>query len=76
MSAIKQALIRLNGSLQNLENSIANAENTPQGGQRDMFGAHNPAPSNQNDVNVALVAQRLDIAIEKVEEILSEAKAG
>ena len=75
MSAIKQALEHLNSSLQNLENSLSGFEKSLTGTQRDMFGG--PPPSNENTCNgvdAAVVAKRLDIAIEKVEEILSEAK--
>lgn len=83
MSAIRNALEKLNGSLQNLEKSVSTFERNahlPKGAQHDMFS--NPEkpkrePSNENStegLNVSLMAQRLDIAIEKVEEILSEAK--
>ena len=73
MSALKQALNKLNGSLNNLESSVAGLENNLTGSQRDMFG-HPPA-SNENStaIDAALVAQRLDIAIERVEQVLSEA---
>ena len=74
MSAIRQALEKLNGSLQNLESSVTGLENNLAGEQRDMFG-HPPA-SNENTngaIDAALVAQRLDIAIERVEQVLSEA---
>lgn len=73
MSALKQALNKLNGSLNNLESSVAGLENNLAGSQRDMFG-HPPA-SNENNtaIDAALVAQRLDIAIERVEQVLSEA---
>ena len=73
MSALKQALNKLNGSLNNLESSVAGLENNLTGSQRDMFG-HPPA-SNENStaLDAALDAQRLDIAIERVEQVLSEA---
>jgi len=78
MSALQQALEKLNGSLDNLESSVGSLEVTLAGEQRDMFGV--PTPSNENDTNTngaaidaALVAQRLDIAIERVEQVLSEA---
>ncbi len=75
MSAIRQALEQLNGSLQNLENSVGGFEQSMAGAQRDMFGGPDvPAhqPSNQNDLDINLMAKRLDNAIDKVEEILSE----
>lgn len=54
-----------------LETSLA-------GEQRDMFG-HPPAVNenttepNGTAIDTAMVAQRLDIAIERVEQVLSEA---
>ena len=73
MSALKQALEKLNGSLNNLETSVNGLEGNLTGAQRDMFG--HPAASNENStaIDTALVAQRLDIAIERVEQVLSEA---
>ncbi len=73
MSALQQALEKLNGSLNNLETSVTGLESNLAGAQRDMFG-HPPA-SNENDtaIDTALVAQRLDVAIERVEQVLSEA---
>ena len=73
MSALKQALEKLNGSLSNLETSVTGLESNLAGAQRDMFG--HPAASNENDtaIDTALVAQRLDVAIERVEQVLSEA---
>lgn len=78
MSALQQALEKLNGSLQNLESSVTGLEHNLAGEQRDMFG--HPVASNENAtdmdgtvINTAMVAQRLDIAIERVEQVLSEA---
>ena len=78
MSALQQALEKLNGSLNNLESTVTGLEHNLAGQQRDMFG--HPAASNENDTDVngkaidaAMVAQRLDIAIERVEQVLSEA---
>jgi len=73
MSALLQALENLNGSLNNLESSVTGLEHNLAGEQRDMFG-HPPA-SNENDtaIDAAMVAQRLDIAIERVEQVLTEA---
>jgi len=76
VTALKQALEKLNGSLNNLENSVGSLEHTLAGEQRDMFGV--PSASNENDtdataIDAALVAQRLDIAIERVEQVLNEA---
>ena len=78
MSALQQAIEKLNGSLDNLETSVGSLEQTLAGEQRDMFGV--PSPVNENTtepngqaIDAALVAQRLDIAIERVEQVLSEA---
>lgn len=74
MNAIKQALERLNGSINTLEfyMEVLEAEKRePQAGpQGDMFSAAAPAPSNQNS---AIVAQRLDNAIDAVEKLLKGA---
>ena len=78
MSAIKQALEKLNTSLNDLETSVGSLERNLTGEQRDMFG-HPPAvnentgETNGAAIDAALVAQRLDIAIERVEQVLSEA---
>jgi len=76
VSQIAQALEKLNGALHHLETSVGNWETTQKqnlGGQQpDMFG--HPAPSNENaQIDAALVAERLDIAIERVEQVLLEA---
>ncbi len=72
MSAIKQALSRLDGSLGKLEYSMEGIEHVLAGEQRDMFSV--PGVSNENLVGAqsTVVAQRLDKAIEKVEALLSE----
>ena len=78
MSVLQEALNKLNSSLNHLESSVGTLETNLAGEQRDMFG--HPKASNENDTDIngtaidaALVAQRLDIAIERVEQVLSEA---
>ncbi len=75
MSAIKQALEKLNvvvgeleGSLDSFENAVA--KNAVEAAQADMFSS----VSNENGtaVDPAFVAQKLDSAIEKVESVLKE----
>ena len=75
MTALAQALQKLNGSLNNLEAKVNGLETNLSGSQRDMFG--HPEAVNENGTNIdpAVVAQRLDIAIEKVEKVLQEASA-
>jgi hypothetical protein len=77
VSAIKQALKKLNGSIGKLEDSVGGLETSMAGKQRDMFSA----PSNQNgaakkngQIDTGLFARRLDKAIESVEAMLQEGK--
>ena len=74
VTALKQALEKLNTSLVNLESCVSGLEDNLAGQQRDMFGGHATASNeNVNTIDAALVAKRLDIAIERVEQVLSEA---
>ncbi len=75
VSILYQALENLNGSLNNLESTVTGLESSVAGQQRDMFGYPSDSPaSNENaKIDPAVVAQRLDIAIERVEQVLSEA---
>lgn len=73
MNAIKEALERLNASINTLEFNADVSTSKRQEPQGDMFTAVPPAappPSNQNS---AVVAQRLDNAIEAVEKLLKGA---
>lgn len=70
MSAIRQALAKLDGAVGKLEGSMGGLEQALAGQQRDMFGN----TSNENaPIDAAVVAQRLDTAIEKVEGLLKTA---
>ncbi len=76
--AIKNAVRNLGQSVGNLEGSLGSLEEALAGQQRDMFGG--PANSNGsgngvvngNGAQAAIVAKRLDHAIEKVEQLLAE----
>ncbi len=71
MSAIRQALAKLDNAVGKLEGSINSYDQSVEGRQTDMFGG--AAISNENaNVNAAFVAQKLDSAIQKVEHILKE----
>ncbi len=80
MSAIKHALARLDDAVGKLDGATHGFEQIMAGQQRDMFGA----PSNENagddanghTIDGAVIAQRLDQAIEKVETILKEGTEG
>jgi signal recognition particle receptor subunit beta len=83
VSEIINALKRLNQSLEKLESAAVEQENRVlQINQQDLFSAGAP-PVNQNAtteeaasgyaVDPALVARKLDLAIEKVEKLLREA---
>ncbi len=76
MSAIRQALAKLEGAVGKLEGSVVKLESNMAGQQRDMFGAplkKSGANGNGHGIQGALFAQRLDQAIEKVEDMLKEA---
>lgn len=68
MSAIRTSLENLLSTVIRLENNLEGYQKQVQfsssGGQQEMFLDH---PSNENNV---AIAQRLDVAIEKVEKML------
>ena len=72
MSTIKQALSRLKNSVQRLEISMNNLEYSMAGQQRDMFAAPGGGKGAAKPFHIdsALISQRLDKAIKKVEELL------
>jgi hypothetical protein len=75
VSAIKQALQKLDGVIGKLEGSVVKYEGSLAGIQRDMFGApinQNGAAKKNGHIDGVLVARRLDKAIESVEAILKE----
>ncbi len=71
MSAVEQALLKLNQVVGKLETSASTVEITMQGQQRDMFGS----TSSSNGMNPKIVAQKLDSAIETIETVLNEGDA-
>jgi hypothetical protein len=75
VSALHQALSKLDFMVDKLEDSLSGLEQSMAGQQRDMFGQ--PLASNQNKTRVdrAEVARRLDKAIGKVETLLVEGGA-
>lgn len=78
MSAVKQALSKLNRAIGQLERSMDAHESTLKGKQRDMFAA--PVPpltspiANNNNIDADLVAERLDGAIARIESVLKEGR--
>lgn len=75
MPEIKHALTKLDSVVGKLEDSMEGFEEVLAGQQRDMFSA----PSNQNAsatggnmIDGAVVADKIDQAIEKVEAVLKE----
>lgn len=76
MSAILDALVKLEQSIGTLEGAAAQVETALAGQQRDMFGGAAPSPANANgSVDLNLVADKLDSAIENVEKVLQEGRA-
>ena len=74
MSAVEQALLKLNQVLGKLETSVSSVEINLQGQQRDMFSTLPPG-ANGNAVSPEMVAQKLDTAIETLETVLNEGEA-
>lgn len=69
MSAVEQALLKLNQKVGQLETTLTALESGMAGQQRDMFGA---VPQSGSNINPEIVAQRLDTAIETIEGVLGE----
>ena len=74
MSAIIDALAKLEDSIGRLEGAAAHLEVSLSGRQRDMFGG-GPAPAAGNAVDAGLVAAKLDTIIEQAETLLREGRA-
>lgn len=76
MSAIQQAISKLNRAIGNLEGSVHHVEASMKGQQRDMFAAPAPAKpvANSNSLDPELVASRLDNAINAIEKVLKEGR--
>lgn len=77
MSAILDALVKLEQSIGNLEGAAAYIETNLAGQQRDMFSSPAPPPANGNgaeNIDMNLVAEKLDSAIENVEKVLQEGR--
>ena len=73
MSQVTRALSRLGRVVTNLEGVASGLEASLSGQQRDMFAAPVSASNtNTSDIDKELVAKKLDLAIEKIEEILDE----
>ena len=84
-AAIRTSLNKLNNAVQKLESAIetrkaavaaAPSKKGAPAGQNDLFSAMpaSPSPNNMNPMNVRMLAQRLDTAIEQVETILKEGR--
>lgn len=72
MSAILDALVKLEESIGKLEGAAGHVETALAGQQRDMFGG-NPAPAaNGNGIDAGMVAEKLDSAIAQMETVLQE----
>lgn len=83
-AAIRTSLNKLNNAVQKLETAVETRKaagfTAPKkgaaAGQNDLFSAMtaNQSPTNMNPMNVRMLAQRLDNAIEQVETILKEGR--
>ncbi len=72
MSVILKVVSKLENSVSKLEDSVMSLEGTVAGQQRDMFTKPAKVANGSNGMQGAIMAQRLDQAIEKVEKLLSE----
>ena len=74
MTALIEALTRLNKSLENLEYVATEQEQkVVQLKQQELFAEEQAANGNgQAAIDPALLAKKLDVAIERVEQVLQE----
>jgi len=72
LSVILDALVKLEKSLDGLENTVVHLESSLEGQQRDMFGGP-PVAANANALDKQAVVQKLDQIIEQAEGVLKEA---
>ena len=74
MTSIFDALTALNQSLGNLEGAAVQQEQKAlRMQQQDLFGGTQPTNGNgQYSVDPAILAQKLDITIERIEQVLKE----
>ena len=73
MSAVMEALVRLEKAVAAVEQGMGRVEDSTRGYQRDMFGGPSvPLEDSANNVKAA-VAQKLDQTIAKVESLLEDA---
>lgn len=73
MSHVEQSLRNLMGAIERLDHTARYVEGVKQGTQRDMFaGAPAPQKSKANASPDQALARRLDVAIQRVEELLEE----
>ena len=75
MSAILNALAKLEQSIGSLEGSVAHIESGLAGQQRDMFGGAPASAANGNGLDSEMIAEKLDSAITQVETVLKEGRA-
>lgn len=73
-AAIKTSLSRLDQAVGQLESAVVSTEKKAKAPQTDLFGvaAGSQKASVANDVDPKVLANRLDNAISKVEQILRE----
>ena len=75
MSEVARALSNLSQIVGQLEGSVYELETSMSGQQRDMFGEKVANSNAQTNIDTELVAQKLDLAIEKIEDVLEEDQA-
>lgn len=79
MTAIVNAISALNQSLEKLESVASDKEKVLKASQQDLFnnGSHANGVANGNSSSIAIdpavLAKKLDVTIERVEQLLREA---
>lgn len=76
MSVIQAALEKLDSAIIRAEAAAGGVEVALQGQQRDMFGVpegSKPAANGESYIDGAVVAQKLDSTIKKMEQLLEDA---
>ena len=72
MSDVIRAIQNLEGIVTNLEGSLDHLESTLTGEQRDMFSSLPPANTNKTALDKQAAVDKIDSAIDMIEDILSE----
>lgn len=71
MSIIQNALVELNVKLEKLEDMASSYEQRVAENGNNLFG-NSPVNGNGKSIDTAMLAQKLDLTIERIEQVLKE----